>query len=252
MTHLGIMSLKRLIRNNRALALTEFALAFPVLLVTGGYGAELAHLALCHLSISQYALNLADNASRVGVVSSNGVSQLRETDINDVLQATKVQGVDLKLTTYGRITLSSLEYAAQDYDKMPLQRIHWQRCIGLKSGLGYDSSFGKAKTTAGADAPANWVASSDDQYAGIVSSGMGPAGSAVTAPTDSGVMFVEVNYDYQALFGTMFLSPTKIHYIASFIVRDNRDFSQITNPYPTATASNCSLYTVGPKTINSY
>jgi Flp pilus assembly protein TadG len=243
----------RLKRDTSGLALLEFALALPVLMVAGGYGVELAHLAICHLSVSQYALNLADNASRVGVVASNGVSQLRETDVNDVLQATKIQGVDIDLTKYGRVTLSSLEYVAQDYDKAPTQRIHWQRCIGLKSGTGYDSSYGKAKITAGTDAPLNWTASSDDQYAGITAaSGMGPAGSPVSAPTDSGVMFVEVNYDYQALFGSMFVSPTKVHYIASFIVRDNRDFSQITNPTPKAVPSTCNLYTTGPKTLNSY
>lgn len=240
-------------RNRRGLALTEFAIAFPILLAAGGYGVELSHLAICHLSISQYALNLADSASRVGVVASNGVSQLRETDINDVLQATKIQGADLQLTTNGRVTLSSLEFVAQNYDKTALQRIHWQRCIGLKSGTGYDSSFGTAKITAGADAPLNYQASSNDQYAGATaSSGMGPTGSAVTAPSDSGVMFVEINYEYQPLFGDMFVSPTKITYIASFIVRDNRDFSQITNPYPSATPSTCDLHTTGPKTLKSY
>jgi len=106
------------------LALLEFALALPVVLFTGGYGIEISNYALVQLNISQFALNLADNASRVGVVSSNGVSTLRETDINDVLQATKMQGDPIKLTTYGRITLSSLEYVAQDYDKTTTQRIH--------------------------------------------------------------------------------------------------------------------------------
>ena len=65
-------------------------------------------------------------------------------------------------------------------------------------------------------------------------------------------MFVEINYDYQPLFGTLFVKPSKIHYIASFIVRDNRDYSQIINPAPTATASTCNLHTAAPKTLNAY
>jgi Flp pilus assembly protein TadG len=235
------------------LALLEFALTLPIIMLVGGYGIELSYFALCHLKVSQYALNLADSASRVGVVASSGVSQLRETDINDVLQATKLQGDGIDLTTFGRVTLSSLENVAQDYDKTTTQRIHWQRCIGLKKGTGYDSTYGVAKTTAGADAPANWVATANDQYAGLAAaSGMGDAGSMVSAPVDSGVMFVEINYDYQSLFGSLFIKPTKIHYLASFIVRDNRDFSQITNPYPAATASTCNLYSAGPTTLNAY
>ncbi|PXA87074.1 histidine kinase [Nostoc sp. 3335mG] len=243
----------KLRKDEGGLALLEFALALPVVLFCGGYGIEISNYALVQLNISQYALNLADNASRVGVVSSNGVSTLRETDINDVLQATKIQGDSINLTTYGRITLSSLENVAQDYDKTTTQRIHWQRCIGLKSGSGYDSSYGTALTTAGAAAPDNYTASANDQYAGVATpGGMGDAGSQVTAPADTGVMFVEINYDYQPFFGTLFIAPSKIHYIASFVVRDNRDFTQITNPAPTATASTCNLYTAGPATINKY
>lgn len=240
------------------LALIEFALSLPIILAIGGWGIELSYYALCQLDVSQYALNLADNASRVGVVASSGVSTLRETDINDVLQATKLQGDVINLTTYGRVTLSSLENVSQLYDSTPTQRIHWQRCIGLKSGAGYDSTYGASKSAAnlvssGSAAPANYTASADDKYAGVVSpNGMGDAGYQVTAPKDSGVMFVEINYDYQPLFGTIFMNVTKIHYIASFIVRDNRDFTQMTNPSPTATASTCNLYSTGPKIINKY
>ena len=81
--------------------------------------------------------------------------------------------------------------------------------------------------------------------------GMGdpPVASMVNAPLNSGVMFVEINYDYQPLFGTMFVGPTKIHYHASFIVRDKRDFRQIfpapaSTPPKLAAAAKCNLYTV--------
>jgi len=249
---------RRLRKDDGGLALLEFALALPVILFAGGYGIEISHYALVQLNISQFALNLADNASRVGVVSSNGVSTLRETDINDVLQATKLQGDPIKLTTYGRITLSSLENVAQDYDKTTTQRIHWQRCIGVKSGAGYDSSYGATATAAnlvteGNAAPDGYTASADDKYAGVATAtGMGDTGAKVMAPADTGVMFVEINYDYQPFFGTLFIAPSKIHYIASFVVRDNRDFTQISNPSPAATASTCNLYNAGPTTINKY
>lgn len=247
------MLLRRLNRDRRGVSLVEFAFAFPLIFTVGGFGIELSYYALCQLKVSQYALNLADNASRVGVVASNGVSQLRETDINDVLQATRLQGEAIGLTQNGRITLSSLERVSQSYDTTTTQRIHWQRCIGLKKGTGYDSSYGVAKITAGADAPDTWKAAADDQYAGYATTtGMGDAGAAVTAPDDSGVMFVEINYDYQPLLGSLFMGPTKIRYVGSFIVRDNRDYSQITNPAPKATASTCNLYTLGPKTLNAY
>jgi hypothetical protein len=245
--------LRHLHRSDSALALTEFALTLPIILLAGGYGIELSYYALCHLDVSQYALNLADNASRVGVVGSNSVSTLRETDINDVLQGAKLEGDAINLTTNGRITLSSLENVAQSYDSTVKQRIHWQRCLGQKSSPGYDSSYGKPQITAGAAAPAPWNASTDDKYAGIVAAtGMGDTGSQVKAPTDSGVMFVEINYEYQPLFRNLFLAKSRIHYIASFVVRDNRDYTQVTNPTPIATASTCDLYTATPTIINKY
>ena len=71
---------------------------------------------------------------------------------------------------------------------------------------------------------------------------MGDAGSQVNAPTNGGVMFVEINYDYKPVVGTWLFGAMRIHYIASFIVRDNRDFAQIYNPSPAATKSTCNLY----------
>jgi Flp pilus assembly protein TadG len=220
----------------RGLALLEFALALPLVLAMGAYGIEISNLALSNLRVSQFALELADNASRVGVQSNLSVEQLRETDINDILQATRLQGASLKLTTYGRVTLSSLENVQQSYDTAPVQRIHWQRCVGLMTGTGYDSTYGTTSATAGSDA-------TQANEGTAAPTGMGDAGSKVTAPAGTGVIFVEINYNYQPFFGTLFVSPTKLHYIASFIVRDKRDFSQIFNPTPTATASTCSLHT---------
>ena len=222
----------RLWREQRAVSMIEYALAAPLMMAMGGYGVEVSNLAITNMRVSQYALQLADNASRVGVNSGLATFSLREGDINDVLQGLRLFSAGAKLTAYGRVTLSSLENVQQKYDDDNVQRIHWQRCIGLKSGPGFDSSYGTTSVTAGTDA------TSGTQGADAPD-GMGETGQKVNAPENTGVIYVEVNYQYQPLFGSLFVSATKLHYVASAIVRDKRDFSQIFNPAPTATPSTC-------------
>lgn len=249
---------RRLARDTSGLALLEFALSMPLVLMIGLYGIETANQALINLKISQIALNLADNASRVGLINgSTSVEQLREIDMNDVLQAARNQGDSIDLTTRGRITVSSLENVGG------VQRIHWQRCLGVKSGVGYDSTYGISSTATNSDTgtydpnagvntatlPADNSASRLGSVAvggtnGVKLSGMGDdATSAVTAPANGGVIFVEINYDYKPVVGAWLFGAAKIHYTASFIVRDNRLFGQIYNPSPTATRSTCDLHT---------
>jgi hypothetical protein len=188
----------------------------------GLYGIDMANLALTHMRVSQIALNLADNASRVGSSSTLALQQLREVDIEDVFQAAKNQGKGIELETKGRVILSSLEK-----DKDGNQRIHWQRCFGSKTGAAFESHYGKATDTAG-NSPAN--------VGTTATNGMGPTGAKVNAPTNnSGVMFVEINYEYTSLFPG-FVSSSTIGYVASFIVRDPRDFSQL---FASTGASTC-------------
>lgn len=229
------MALARLRRDASGTALTEFAFTLPLVLAVGCWGVELSSLALCNLRISQYALNLADNASRVGLDGASGVTSMREVDVNDVLQGAKLEGAGIALTTNGRITLSSLENVQQSYDKSGrVQRVHWQRCIGAKSGAGFESTYPTVSTSAGSD---------DKQAnAGVTVANYGPSTAPVTAPNDTGVMFVEVNYQYKPLFGTIYMNPQIVHYIASFVVRDNRSFVQLYNPSPASKASTCDLH----------
>lgn len=230
---------RRLARNRSGVAMVEFAWTMPIVLSIGCYGVEVANLALMNLRISQIALTLADNASRVGAFNTLSTQQLREVDINDILQAVRVQANNIGLTTRGRIILSSLENVKQSYDLVPVQRIHWQRCMGKKSGLGYDSSYGTTSTTAGRDDSVG--------NAGLPKPlGMGATGREVQAPPGSGVMFVEINYETKPLFGTMLVGPKRLHYVASFIVRDRRDFAQLFNPDPAVAESDkstCNQYT---------
>lgn len=239
------------------LALIEFALTAPLVVALGLYGVETANLALANLRVSQIALNLADNASRVGVQSSLVTQQLREIDINDTLAAAKSQGLAWDLTTRGRITMSSLEA-----DSAGKQTVHWQRCLGTKTGAGYDSTYGRTTIAGGLPAAADNTAAAYDPSAAVNTSttgsdnatshsgsvivgGMGDAGAKIVAPNNSGVIFVEVNYDYKPVAGTGWLpnGAAKIHYIASFIVRDRRDFTEIYNPSPAATRMTCDLHT---------
>lgn len=214
--------LRRLARDRSGVALIEFAMGLPVLLLTVCYGIEVANYAVANLRVSQLSLELADNASRVGV-SQLATQQLREVDIADVIQAVRLDGARLNITKYGRVTLSSLEADANG-----VQRIHWQRCLGLKSGATYATHYGTTPTNAGSAA--------GTAYQGTQVTGMGPTDAKVTAPPSSGVMFVEINYLYQPLFGNWLLGNRVIHYPSSFIVRDRRDFSQIFNPAPEVAA----------------
>ncbi|TZG29436.1 TadE/TadG family type IV pilus assembly protein [Sphingomonas montanisoli] len=226
---------RRLRSDRRGISTIEFALSVPLLLVAGGYGIEMTNYAIANVRVSQAALDLADHASRVGAATSLSITQLREVDVNDVLQGARIQGDAINLTTYGRVTLSSLENVKQSYDSAAVQRIHWQRCVGLARGTGYDSSYGTTSAAAGTDATQG--------AAGTTAvSGIGDPGFQVSAPLGAGLMFVEVNYDYQRLFGSLFMKPTKIHHVASLIVRDRRDYSQMFNPSPTAARATCNLY----------
>jgi hypothetical protein len=251
-----MMARRRLTRDARGAALLEFALALPILLTLGGYGIELGNLALTNMRISQIALTLADNASRIGVNNGSAMFQLREGDVNDILQGARLMGAGLKLTTYGRVTISSLENVQRSFwdgtaDSAPVQRIHWQRCVGTMKGAtgsktfpSYDSNNGVA-----ADSPSQLATVGTDQTqanAGKVSAGMGSNPTVVAPSAPSGVIFVEVNYQYQPLFGTMFAKKQLIHYVGSFIVRDRRDFAQIYNPTSALgtkpVPSTCDLY----------
>lgn len=223
----------RLRRDRSGVTVIEFAYALPIVLGLGLYAVECTNLALVNLRVSQAALNLADNASRVGLqVDSSSTQQLREIDLNDVLDGSRLYGEPWKLTERGRITLSSLE------KKDGEQRIHWQRCLGQKRGADFDSHYG---TTDIADGTSTQNADKGT----LRNEGMGEPGARVHSPEGSGVMFVEINYEYQPVVSSAWLpqQTTVIRYTGSFIVRDRREFSQLYNPDPAAERKTCNLYT---------
>ncbi|MEH3039501.1 MAG: pilus assembly protein [Sphingomonas paucimobilis] len=216
--------LRALRRDRRGVALMEFALSLPVVLPIGLYAVELSNFGVQQLRLSQATLTLSDNISRVGVDTNMATQQLREVDVNEVIDGLRRQTTNLALTTNGRVTISSLE------KKNGAQWIHWQRCVGLKRGAGYDSSFGRTD---------------DGGAAGSSFRGMGNPAEPVTAPDGAAVIFVEINYDYQPLISPYFLGTRKLQQTASYIVRDNRELaSGVTDPEPKAEERmTCDRYT---------
>lgn len=196
--------LARCARDRRGVALMEFALALPVVLPIGLYAVEISNFGIQQLRLSQATLTLSDNISRVGVDTNMAMQQLREVDVNEVIDGLRRQTENLKLTTNGRVTISSIE------TKAGAQWIHWQRCVGLKRGAGYDSSFGRE---------------GDGGTSGSTFRGMGDPAQPVTAPEGAAVIFVEINYDYQPLISPYFLGTRKLRQTASYIVRDNRELA---------------------------
>lgn len=196
--------LRRLVRARGGVAMTEFALSLPILLIAGLWGTETANLAITHMRVNQLAAHIADNGSRIGDTSTLSDRKIYESDINDLIYGAGMQGGrELNIFKHGRIVISSLQVD----DDNGNQYIDWQRCKGEKT---FASTFGNEGD--GTGAPID---------------GMGPDGEEVTAMPGDAVIFVEIAYDYQPLVGMGFGTDETIHTIASFTVRDDRDLSQI-------------------------
>ncbi|QUL38671.1 TadE/TadG family type IV pilus assembly protein [Erythrobacter sp. JK5] len=184
-------------------AMVEFAFTAPIMLSLGLLGTETAYYALVHMEVSQIAMQVADNASRVGEQDVLLARKVYEDDINQVFVGAEKLGERLDIFDHGRIILSSLEQNSEGG-----QWIHWQRCRGLKN---HTSSFG----------------AQGDGDSGTSFAGMGESGKEITASSGTAVMFVEVVYDYQPITPFDYLEGETISYTAAFNIRDNRDLTQL-------------------------
>jgi hypothetical protein len=206
---------RSILQARSGVAALEFALILPFLTITGLYGSELAWYMLVNMRASQVAMQVADNASRIGDTSTLTSRKIYESDINDIMIGANLDGGSmLKLLTNGRVIVSSLEV-----DPSNNQYIHWQRCKGLKN---VTSSYGVAGD--------------------LKPGGMGPTGHKITALTGDAAIFVEVVYDYQPLFSSRFITNRTITALASFNVRDSRDLTQVYQTNPASTVSSCSTF----------
>ena len=212
------MRLRRFLESLRAdtsaMSLVEFALVLPVFLTMAVSGCELANYVTTKMRVSQIALHIADHAARMGSGSLLSARTVTETHINDVLTGAGLQAGNLDLYTHGKVFLSDLEPVAIP-NPTNRYRIRWQRCRGA---LTRTSTYGASGATD--------------------LTGIGPAGRQVVAPESGATMFVEVVYQYQPLFSADLVPAGDIRQIASMIVRDRRDLTQIYNTEG-ATVSSC-------------
>lgn len=217
-------SLQALYRARSGTAATEMALALPFLLTIGMWGTELANQMVTRMRLSQLAMQIADNASRIGDQSMLSNRKIYESDINDLLAGAKVQAGALDIYANGRVIVSSLEVLP---GTASTQYIHWQRCRGLK----------KITSSYGAEG-----AGKDGSLAG-----MGPAGEEAKASSGDAVMFVELTYDYKPLISNLFTGgpqSSTIKVQAAFNLRDDRDLTQIyqRNAGSPDVVSSCTTY----------
>lgn len=195
----------RLRRDATALAATEFAMTFPILLSLGLTGMELINRTIVSTRVNQLAVQVADNASRIGDQSVLVNKRITENDIQDLFYGAEVQaGNAIDIYRQGRVIVSSQEVVPGTTGN---QYIHWQRCMGAKRSI---STYGLEGDGTQSAFP-----------------GMGPPGEEVLAFEGEAVIFVEVFYDYKPLIGNPFGWDTTIHTTSSFTVRDSRDLTQI-------------------------
>jgi hypothetical protein len=214
--------LSRLLNNRSGVAMTEFALVMPFFLSFGLWGIEMANFGQKHMAVGQLASHIADNASRIGDTSTLEERKIYEEDINDILAGANLQGAkSLDFFAHGRAIVTSLEVwnpstHSGNAHSNGVQFIHWQRCAGA---LNVGSSYGNQNSAQ--------------------PSGIGPAGNEVQATTESPVIFVELQYDYQPLVSSAFIPNKRISATAAFMVRDSRDQSQIYKRNSTTSPSDC-------------
>jgi len=209
---------RRIAGDTSGLAFVEFAFTAPLLLAMGMLGTETAYFVITHMQVSQVAMQVADNVSRVGEQDVLVARRVFEDDINESLVGAEKLGQNFGIFERGRVIISSLQRNADDG-----QWIAWQRCRGAKAHL---SSFGEEGDGAtGDDFP-----------------GMGQSGREITAANGTAVIFVEIAYDYEPLTPFDFLAGQEIIYTAAFNVRDSRDLTGLyqrdpNNPDPVASCN---------------
>ena len=116
--------LRSLGKNESGISLVEFAFSMPFLLLMISGGAELANYAITKMRVSALALQVADNASRIGEGNLLQSKKITEAQMNDLLQGALAQSGSLNINGFSnerqadnstisnakaRIIISSLE-----------------------------------------------------------------------------------------------------------------------------------------------
>lgn len=198
-----MMRLRRLARaiatDTSGLALIEFAFVLPVLTLLILYGVETANYMMAQQRVSQLALQVADNASRIGTQSVLRNRPITEAQINDLLVGAQLQAGSLDLAHKGRVILSGVTVNSSGG-----QWLQWQRCTGAPT---FPSHYG----------------AQNDGENGTSYPGIGPANARVLATTTAPVVFAEVAVDYTPVISRSWAPGTRFTEIAALAVRDDRD-----------------------------
>ncbi|NBB25391.1 hypothetical protein GVM20_09670 [Porphyrobacter sp. SLTP] len=212
---------RRLSLDTSGLALIEFAFAAPLVLGMGMLGTDTAYLVITHMQISQIAMQVADNASRVGEQDVLTARKVFERDIAETLIGAEKLGQNLDFYDNARVIISSLQRNASGG-----QWIAWQRCRGA---VQHTSSYGvEGNGATGTSFP-----------------GMGVPGRYITASQGTAVMFVEVAFDYEPITPITVFENRRIVYTAAFNVRDNRDLTRL---YAGGPVARCNVFSAARPT----
>lgn len=209
---------RKLTQDRSGVAFVEFAFTAPIVLAMGMLGTETAYFVITHMQVSQVAMQVADNASRVGEQDVLTARRVFESDINESFVGAEKLGETFGIFEQGRVIISSLQRNADGG-----QWIAWQRCRGAKV---HNSTYGDE----------------GDGASGTGFPGMGNAGNIITAANGTAVIFVEISYDYEALTPFDMFDGREITYTAAFNVRDNRNLTGLfqrnpSNPDPVASCN---------------
>jgi len=189
----------RLRANASGVAAVEFALSAPIVLTVFLSGAELTNYAITRMRVSQIALHIVDNASRIGTDNALSVRQISEAQINDLFIGSNLQAGSLGLQSRGKVILYSLEPDPNNAGKF---KVHWQRCYGSKV---YAASQSQGATNL---------------------SYIGPPSRQVTSvPSGTAVMYAEVSYTYKPLISARLVPSLDMNDTAAMVVRDNRELN---------------------------
>ncbi len=192
-------------RDEEAVSTLEFALILPLFITLGLTGVEMAYMATVNMQVSQTAISLADNASRLGQTDNSSVTPtVTEADIDSIMGGALRQGESFDLEENGRIILSSLEFD----EATGRQYIHWQRCRG---DLDRDSLYGD-------DGDNNGLGST-------TIAGVGTADNQIRAAEGSAVMVAEIYYNYDGIIGGTIGETAEFRQEAIFTIRDDRNLT---------------------------
>jgi hypothetical protein len=190
-------------KDRRGVALIEFALSLPLLMVLILVGLEVTNFILAQHQVRAIAAMTADNASRLR-------TQMSEAYVNQLFVGIQKAGAGIDFEDKGRVILSSVQNNAAGDG----QWIRWQRCFGDLSYVSKYGAEGKGQT--------------DNSLANV---------NGLAAQAGSALMYAEVEYQYEPLIPSSFLANRMITHEVAFVVRQRTNFSIA--PTPGQTASTC-------------